>query len=747
MKRILLVMMISFFTVPVYSQNSLSGYVFDKNDKSPLVGANVFLPELSRGVVTDSTGYYIITSLPKGEIMVTYSYIGYKTDIKEIKIEKPVQKVDVFLKPVAIQGEEVVISGNFTGSQHVNTVKISTLKSKDLLQAASPSFIEAITAIPGVDMISKGPGIATPVIRGLSTSNILFLNNGIPLQNFQFSVDHPYIIDESGVGKIEVLKGPASLLYGSGAVGGIINVLPKAPLPDGNVEGNVKFKYFSNTKGLAGNLGIRGTNNDIIWGVYGDMNSNKDYYDGDNQRVPNSRFNTNSLKADIGLIKKVGTFRLFGQYSKDNLGLTVPPSIQKVKDNDRKTSLWYQDLSNLFLQFQNKLLIGSCMTETNVAWQQNRRKLQTDYDSPYFTAVDMLLKTFNYSAKITTPVLNGFRLSGGFQGYWQNNKNFEAPDHVIPDATLNESSLFAMAQYKTEKLNVETGLRYTFFDVSVPLQRKSPTTNETIGPLDKTFNNVSFSAGITYYVTKDLLIRSNIASAFRAPNLAELTQDGVHGTRYEVGDPNLKTQRNYESDLGIHLHTIHTTLDISGFYNYINNYIYLSPSNDTTQSGLPVYYYQQDPAQLFGGEARFHIHPHPVHWLHLMADWDYTIGKKNNGEYLPFIPPQKFRFEIKLEKKKWHIFENSNIRIGTDITLAQNKISPLDSPANGYTLLDASIGTSLKVGKQKIILNISGNNLTNKTYQNYLSTLRPLNINNIGRNIALTLKIPINIYK
>ncbi len=740
MNRLGFILVALILNLSLYGQTELSGFVIDKKDGTPLTGANVYLPELSKGTVTDDKGYYELKNLPKGDLLITVSFIGYKTAIKRVKTGKKSIQLDFSLEPAVIQSEEVVVSGNFADSQHANSVNISTLKSKTILQSATPSFTGALKQIPGVDVISKGPGINTPVIRGLSTSNILFLNNGIPLQNFQFSVNHPYIIDESGIGKIEVLKGPASLLYGSGAVGGVINIIPEAPLPSGKIKGNAVFKYFTNTSGLNGILGVRGTDKNIIWGIHGNVNSNKDYKDGNNKRVPNSRFNTNGVKADVGIIKKIGTFRLFGEYSNYKLGLTVPSSINKVTDDERKNNIWYQDLNNLLLHSRNKIFIGSTKTDIDISWQQNRRKLNTDYDKPYFNAVNMLLNTLYYSSRTNFNINKDFRFAAGIQGYNQKNKNFHAPDHVLPDATINDVSLFAISKYKKNKLNIEAGVRYTHSIINVPFQIND-ITFDTVNSLNRKFDNVSFSTGLTYQINTPLLIRFNIASSFRSPNLAELTQNGVHGTRYEKGNPDLKTQRNTEFDAGIHFHNEHATFDISGFYNNISNYIYLSPSNDTTASGFPVYYYRQDQAFLYGGESMIHIHPNPVPWLHFLGKWTYTVGRKKSGDYLPFIPAQKINLELMLKNKKWHSFENSYIKAGTDITFAQNKPSQFETETDGYILINMSMGTDIKLLKQQISIIVSGNNLTNKVYRDHLSTLKPLNINNMGRNISLILKI------
>lgn len=745
MKKGLFTLLLSIVSVMLLAQGILTGNVYDKKDHVPLAGANIYLPEIEKGTVTDARGNYTIGSLPKGEWLVTVSYIGYTTKISKVNIQANKQILNVALSPKVIQGEEVVISGNFTGRQHVNTVKINTLEKKALVNVASPSFIKAIASIPGVDMISKGPGVGTPVIRGLSTSNILFLNNGIPMENFQFSENHPYLVDESDIGRVEVIKGPASLLYGSGAVGGVINLIPYKPLSPGNINGKALFKYFSNTKGLEGILGIRGTNKSIAWGLSSHVASNKDYVDGNQSRVPNSRFNTNSIKANIGVLKKIGSFKLFGEYSQNKLGLTVPPAIHSVTNNERKNSIWYQNLSNLFVQSKNNIYFGNVITNIDLAWQQNHRRLQTSQELPFFTSVDMLLNAFHYSIRSTIPVRSSYKFSVGAQGKWQNNKNNEAPSHVLPNATINELSAFVLGQYQTDKINIETGLRYTYYHLNVPSQPKGLPSTPLTELLIKNYNNVSYSLGATYHFSEHLLVRANLASAFRSPNLAELTQDGVHAVRYEKGNPNLKTQHNTEGDLGLHLHTAHATVDVSGFYNHVSNYIYLSPSVDSTESGLPIYYYQQAQAVLFGGEAKVHVHPRPLNWLHFMADWSYVVGKKVNGGYLPFIPAQKFRFEIKIEKQKWSGLKNSFVKIGANVVLAQNNAAQFETSTPGYWLLDAGIGTNIEIGKQLVSLSIEGNNLLNKTYQDHLSTLKPLGIYDMGRNIAMVLTIPIGV--
>jgi len=250
LRNILTTLLIIVTTTVGYAQYTLNGRVTNKNTNEALVGVNVVLEELNEGAVTDINGYYNFQNVPNGEIILRFSFVGFRTIYKKVYISNNSETVDVALDIFIIEGQEVVISGNFTSTQHDNTVNISTVSSKEIQQSIAPSLIEAIAEVPGVDFISKGPGIGTPVIRGLSLSNILFLNNGIPLQNYQFSANHPYMIDENGVERIEIIKGPASLIYGSGAVGGVINLIGESVAKEGTISGNADIVYRSNTAGI-----------------------------------------------------------------------------------------------------------------------------------------------------------------------------------------------------------------------------------------------------------------------------------------------------------------------------------------------------------------------------------------------------------------------------------------------------------------------------------------------------------------
>lgn len=567
MKKIVFVFFVLFLFIKVNAQNLIKGRVTDKTNNKALSFANVYLPEQNKGTLTDENGEFELSNLPRGEFKIQFSYIGYKTIIKTIAPDKSDMYLNIELEPAILQAEEVVISGGRHSTQHENAMKIELIRSNDVAYAGTPTFTEAITKIPGVDMISKGTGIAKPVIRGLSMTNILMLNNGVKMENFQFSENHPFIIDEFGTDRIEIIKGPASLLYGSDAVGGVINVLKEKPAPVGKIIGDFNTQYHSNTQGTASNIGVKGSTESLFWGLRAGVKSHTDYQDGKGDYVPNTRFNENSLKANIGINKSFGLFRLYYDYNQPKLGMCVGDAVALTTENGRKNKIWYQDLTNHIISTRNSLFFGKYKIDLNAAYQMNNRRLQTDENKPAFEMVDMDLNTFSYEVKTYLPSTENSEYIIGLQGAKKTNRNNEAPNHVLPNADVNDFSGFGLAQFTFfEKLKAQAGIRYDYRAISTEAE-----TNKEAVDID--YGNVSASAGATYEVKESFLLRANIASAYRTPNIAELTQNGMHGARYEQGNPDLTSQRNYEADISAHYHSNYVMVDISGFYNHVNNYI------------------------------------------------------------------------------------------------------------------------------------------------------------------------------
>ncbi len=730
------VIIILLLAVNLFAQNQISGVVTDKSTGEPLQDVTVFVMEINKVTTSNSKGEYKLIDIPEGKFKIQFSLIGYINHVEIVLPDNSNKTINIALENAIIRTEEIVVTGGYNSSQHENAVKIDVFNIDNVLKNASPNFMESIASVPGVDMISKGSGVSKPVIRGLSMNDILVLNNGIRIENYQYSENHPLNINEFGLDRVEIIKGPASLLYGSDAIGGVINFIKEKPAPIGKILGNTRLQYFSNTQGISGEMGIKAASNNLYGSINAGIKSNSDYLQPGGNYVPNSRFNEWSLKSNIGLTKKFGSFNLLYDFSKQDLGMTVPAAISLVKTRERNNEVWYQDIANHFLSSQNKLFFGKYSLDLTASFQNVRRILQTTLDVPF---VEMNLATYTYNVKLNFPSSENTEYILGTQGKIQKHENLNnRPSQFLPNTNTSNAAMYGLVQYSFLKnLKMQAGLRYDYNEIKT----------ETLGnqtAISRNYNNISGSIGATYNLNEEFIFRGNFASAYRTPNLSELTSNGMHGNRFEKGNPDLTTVHTYESDLSMHYHGRHISFDLAGFYNIIDNYIYISPTKDTAANGSKIFKFSQSNSSLFGGEFVFHVHPKPVEWLHFETKFSTVIGKQENGDYLPFIPANKIRIELRAETNKLWEFNNPYININSLTAFKQDKVSPFETETDGYTLINAGTGFDFLIGHQTINLNLNISNIFDVEYYDHLSTLKPLYYN-MGRNISLSLNIPFTV--
>lgn len=731
--------MIFFYHLTI-AQNKITGKITDQ-DHLPLIGASIYLPDMNKGAVSDSKGHFELLNLPNGKIKIQFSFIGYSNHIETIELKGEPVEVNVSLKQTAISAEEIVVSGGYHSTQHENVVKIDMLKLDPQTIKSTPNFTEVLTKVPGVDMISKGSGVSKPVIRGLSMNDILVLNNGVRFENYQYSSHHPLGIDEFGIEDVEIIKGPASLLYGSDAIGGVINFIKEKPAPIGSFVGDYNLQLFSNSLGMTNNLGIKGASKNFFGGLRVGQKTNSDFLQGGGAFVPNSRFNEWSLKANAGFTNKIGTFKLFYDFNKQKLGLVEDEAIEAITERGRENKILYQELNTHLLSSQNKLYFGKIKLDINSAFQNT--ELVHFGDLNVFE-IQMKLATLNYETKLHLSGKENSEYIIGLEGLNQTNTNLnDRETKLLPDANTNNYSVFGLVQYTFfKKLKLQTGVRYDIKSINTRAIGLSMDTLSYRAPLEKSFGSFSGSLGATYKLTEVLLFRANFAAAFRTPNLAELTSNGQHELRYEIGDHNLDPENAYETDLSMHYHIDNITIDIAGFYNMIDNYIFIAQTGDTTPSGISIYKYRQANSALYGGEAGLHFHPKAIQWLHFETTFSSVIGKQKNGDYLPFVPAHKLRFEFRAEKEKLLFLQKTFASVNICTAFDQNNAAPDETTTQGYSLLDLSIGGNIKMNRQFILISIGANNIFDKKYIDHLSTLKEVNLFNPGRNISLSLKIP-----
>jgi len=743
LKNILLVCILIALYQYTTAQNKISGIITDQNNQ-PLASASVFVPDLNEGTVSNKNGFYEIQNLPNGNIKIQFSFLGYISSIESIRLNGKSIELNVKLVQTSVEAEEIVISGAYHSTQHQNAVKIDVLKLDPLTLKSTPNFSEMLTQVPGVDMISKGSGISKPVIRGLSMNDILILNNSVRYENYQYSDHHPLGIDEFGIENVEVIKGPASLLYGSDAVGGVINFIKERPAPVGTILGDYNLQLFSNTLGITNNLGIKGSSKTIFGGIRIGQKNNADLLQGGGQFVPNSRFNEMSVKANVGTTNKTGSFKLFYDFNHEKLGLVEDQAIEAITARGRANSIWYQEFKTHLVSSENKLYLHNYKLDVNAAYQNTEL---THFAEAGVYEIQMALSTITYETKLHLPSKANSEYIIGFQGFNQVNTNLNNRDtQLLPDAGINNYSALGLIKHTFfSKLNVQAGMRYDTKSISTVLIGLPSDTMTYRPAINKNYSSLSGSLGATLNSTEKLLFRANFATAFRTPNLAELTSNGQHETRYEIGNPNLVPENTYETDLSVHYHSDNFTFDLAGYYNIIRNYIYISPTGTKTAGGINIYKYQQSNSVLYGGEAGFHFHPVPYKWLSVETTFSSVTGKQENGDYLPFIPAHKLHFEIRAQKEKLAFTKNAFVAINTSTAFDKNKTSADETATKGYTLLDLNVGSTIKCKNQSISISIGANNLLDKKYIDHLSTLKEVGLNNPGRNIALSLKIPFGI--
>ncbi|HPD44424.1 MAG TPA: carboxypeptidase-like regulatory domain-containing protein, partial [Dysgonamonadaceae bacterium] len=462
-KYILLSIVLGHFA-SMFAQHVLSGKVTTQAGE-PLPGATIYCYELSKGTFSDSDGNFELSNLPAGKITVQFSFVGYASQVQIVLMDENVKRIDVALHETALEAEEVVVSGGYNATQHQTAVKIDVLNLDEKRRKISPNIMETLSQVPGVNMISKGSGVAKPVIRGLSMNDILTLNNGVRIENYQYSDHHPLGVNEFGIEDVEIIKGPASLLYGSDAIGGVINFIREKPAPVGTLQGDYGLQLFSNSLGVVQNLGLKGASKDIFGGLRVGYVSHADYLQGGGDFVPNTRFNESSLKANIGHAGRMGTFELFYDHNRHNIGLVEEESAEEIDERGRKPDIFYQRLDNQMLSSRNRLYFNRYKLQINAAYQDN--KLSHIGEANEYE-VEMRLRTLTYETKLHFPSDLYTEYILGFQGMnqWNDNLN-DRETKLLPKAEIQNYSLFGLLQRTFfSKLKVQGGIRYDYKSLS-----------------------------------------------------------------------------------------------------------------------------------------------------------------------------------------------------------------------------------------------------------------------------------------
>ena len=737
MKKILCLLVVFFIYTTVSSQNTLTGNITSKNTKEP-IPATIYIPQLEKGTVADFNGNYTIINIPDGSYNIVFSSLGFASISKKINFSNGKSVTEnLEMQESAVEMEEVIVSTPFHKLQSDNVMKVERVSTADLNASGAVTLADGIKNIAGVEIISTGTGIGKPVIRGLSSNRVLTYTQGVRLENQQFGDEHGLGINEAGVESVEVIKGPASLLYGSDALGGVLYLNPEKFALSGETHGDLSSAYYSNTLGTATNLGIKTSGKKLKFLARGAYASFSDYDTGADYRVTNTRFNEKDFKTGIQYSGTKFKSTLRYNYNRSNIG--IPEEIGE-QTRSKDLELPFQEIDNHILSFDNTLFLNNSSLDIKAGYLFNdRREFE---EEPDVAALRLKLNTFNYDLKYHLPQLGNFETIVGLQGMFQNNKN-EGEEILIPDAFTTDIGILATSHYHLEKIDFQAGIRFDSRKIESEAAR-NPTDMDFIPALNTTFNSFTAALGAKLDIVENFSTRINLASGFRAPNLAELTSNGVHeGTnRYERGNTNLTNEQNFQADVALEYRNEHIEFFANSFYNAVNDYIFLSPTNETIDNAQ-VFDYLQDNASLYGGELGFHLHPHPLDWLHLESSFETVTGKLSNDDYLPLIPANSLRNTFRVELNDGKTRKSSTAFITLENTFDQKNVSNFETRTGGYSLLSAGIESSFQFQKVLFKIGLNGTNLTDKKYIAHLSRLKPDGIFNMGRSINVNLKLKI----
>jgi iron complex outermembrane receptor protein len=714
----------------VSGQNTISGLVTDSNNQA-IIGVSIYAPELHKGTSTDEKGKYSLDNLPSGKIKLTFTYVGFAPQNKILILQQKETTYNVILEETPFQMDEVIVSTAFNKLQSQNVMKVEHESIKELQQKGTSTLIEGLATIPGVSQVSTGTSIGKPVIRGLSGNRVLVYSQGVRMENQQFGDEHGLGLNDAGVESVEIIKGPASLLYGSDALGGVLYFNPEKFADAKEFKADFSHKFFSNTLGSNSTLGLKTSTQNWKFLARGTYDTHSDYKIPDGDRVTNTRYNETDFKTGIGYSNT--KFSSILRYNYNKLDLGIPEDGIAEQTTSKKTTYPKQGVYNNLLSLNNVVFFQNSKLDVDLGYIANDR---SEFEDSDVASLHMKLKTFIYDAKYHLPKFGNLESILGVQGMHQTNAN-SGEEYLIPDATTNDFGVFGTGNYELNSNVFQAGLR---FDTRAITTTAHGTEGEEgyFEAIDKSYTSYNASLGYKRDLSDKLTLRLNLASGFRAPNLAELTSNGVHeGTsRYEIGSADLKTEQNVQTDIDFEYKISHVEFFVSGFYNHINNYIYASPTGELIDDN-DVYEYIQSNAKLYGGEVGLHFHPHPLDWLHFETSFETVTGVKQDGDYLPLIPANNWNNTIRTEFKIKNYLDNGFATLNISSTFDQNNVSGYETQSNGYTLVNLGLGGKVTLGKAAFDFSLNANNLFDKTYIAHLSRLKSDGIPNIGRNIIL----------
>jgi len=768
-------------TFSVFSQIVYSGVVLDAESEAPIAGALVELHEYGRNAITNEEGRFSFDGLQPGPCHVHIFMLGYSPVLLDVFLGEPAQEA-IFMKPSVLELREAVIEDSWLKSDNANrSLAVTGMGSAELLRSGSSNLAQSLSRLPGVRMQSLGAGIGRPVIRGFSGNRIVVNDQGTRQEGQQWGSDHGLEIDPFSAERVEVIKGPASLIHGPDGMAGVVNILPPALPAAGTLRSSALFHAQSNNTTVGGSVMTEGNNGRFFSRIRfgyresGDLQVPADSFLYIGRKLPieqgylsNTAVAEHSVSGIAGRIWGGGIVRLSGSYFSQSSGLFpgifgIPTAESIANDgNSRNIGTPRSSVAHAKMSVNMNLNRSNGWLEGDFAWQGNIRK---EIAFPHShggeplpgnkEALRLNLHTFSASLR------RHFNAAGGAKWVFgtvarQMSSVSSGWEFLVSSYRRSEIGLFAHMEKKLlETFVLNAGLRYDLlgfeadsfselrWNDSMPIGffERVPAVNEVYGGFSSAF-------GVSWRVAERHLLKLNLGKSFRAPAAPELVSNGVHhGTfRHEQGDTQLRPEHGYQVDLSWRWQGKYNVLEVNPFVGYYQNFIYLRPAGEFSflPEGGQVYRFTQHNAVSAGFEVFADYHPTSRMHVEVIADavWNYNL---TTGLPLPFSPPLRsilnLRYDIK-PSKGMVLSPGINATMVADQSLTDRN----ELPTSGYTLIGLELGLQ-QDAPDKLSVHFRVENLLDEVWYDHLSRYRLIGLPMQGRNFIINVRIPLTLKK
>ncbi|MDZ7778566.1 MAG: TonB-dependent receptor [Gemmatimonadota bacterium] len=709
-------------------EGEIEGVVRDADTGNPLAGVLVSVVGARPAATTHGDGSFHIGGLPAGQHTLRVERLGYRTRTVDVTTgdEGTVVVIELESSPLDVGG--LVVTGSLSERDASEALRpVNVLSGQDLQARLEGTVAATLSSEPGVSVTGMGPATAQPVIRGLSGDRVLMLEDGSRSGDMSSTgSDHASALDPSSARRIEVVRGPAAILYGSNALGGVINVIRDEVPSDvpHHPTGAVTLQGQTVTGTLGGNGHMRAAVTDRI-PVRVEVGGRSS---GDLQTPVGTLENTgtNSWNAGAGAawVEENGHFGAAFRAHKNDYGIpggfvggheegvTIEMERMATKVDGRVEGEWGP--------FRSLELDGQ------YTWYRHLEIEPPDIIGTFFkrqmTSADVLARhevwgPFSNGAVGARASMEDFNFAGGLS---------------TPDTKRSTLAAYVFEEIDLEPLRIEAGLRYDW----ARAEPREPDPDSPIGAIrERTFHAASGSLGVLYNLAGGFTVGTSMARAFRTPDVNELYSEGPHLAAYafEVGNPSLENEVGTGLDVFVRLEREDVSAELTGFRNDISGYIYPAETADTSRTNLPIYQFRGDDALLLGFEGG--VDWNAVGDLTLHGTASYVEGTRDEEDApLPLIPPLQGTLGLEYDRPDWFV------RGETNLAARQDRIGEFETVTPGYAVFDASAGLRLTVSGRLHVLTVSADNVTDAEYRNHLSRVKEI-MPEAGRGLSITYRV------